>query len=259
MKTSFIKTIGALALSMATVSGASAEEPLRVGISAEPYPPMTYKSSSGDWTGFEVEYAESICVAMKEDCVISPTGWSGIIPSLKAGKIDMIMNSMTITEDRSKVIDFTDAYYHSTQGYVGAKSLDFSGEEDLAGKNLGVQGSTIQAAYSRDALQDSGANVRIYDQYVQMIRDLQAGRIDVFLGDSIGALDFLGSPEGSKFEIKAAPPSHPIFEAGAGIGLRQDDDALRQRLNEAIAKVIENGSCQKLADKYLEGLDVCGA
>lgn len=257
MNSLFIKSISVVALTFATVSGASAE-PLRIGISAEPYPPLTYKTSSGDWTGFEVELAHAICASMKEECVITPTGWGGIIPSLNAGKIDMIMNSMTITDERSKVINFTDPYYYTTQGYIGAKSLDFTGEDDLSRKNLGVQGSTIQAAYSREELKDSGAKIRIYDQYVQMIRDLQAGRIDVFLADSIGSLEFLASDEGNGFEIKAAPQEHPIFDAGAGIGLRKDDIELRSQLNDAIRDVNDDGTCDKLADEFLGGLDVCG-
>lgn len=257
MKSLFIKSLGAIALTVATVSGASAE-PLRVGISAEPYPPLTYKSSSGDWSGFEVELAHALCAAMDEECVITPTGWGGIIPSLNSGKIDMIMNSMSITEERSKVINFTDPYYHTTQGYVGAKSLDFSSEDDLAGKTLAVQGSTIQASYIREKHKDSGAKVRIYDQYIQMIRDLQAGRIDLFLADQVGSLEFLDSKDGSGFENKATAPDHPIFDGGVGIGLRKDDEELRAKLNDAIKDVLEDGTCGKLADEFLGGLDVCG-
>lgn len=259
MKTSFIRTVGALALSMATVSGASAEEPLRVGISAEPYPPFTYKSSSGDWTGFEVELAFALCDAMEASCEITPTDWNGIIPSLKSGKIDMIMNSMTITEERDKVIDFTDPYYASPEIYVGAKSLDFSGEEDLSGKILAVQSSTIHAAYVRETLKDSGATTRIYDQFVQMTRDLQAGRIDVFLADQVGTVDFLSSEEGQDYEAKAQTPNHPIFGKGAGIGLREDDDDLQKALNGAIEQVLSDGTCAAISEKYFDGDDICGA
>ena len=87
-------TVGGLTLGAAQVHAA---DTLKIGISAEPYPPFTYTSASGEWTGFEVELAEAICDAMQRECEITPTGWSGIIPSLKAGRIDMIMNSMTIT------------------------------------------------------------------------------------------------------------------------------------------------------------------
>ncbi|QOR40787.1 transporter substrate-binding domain-containing protein [Billgrantia diversa] len=245
-------TLTALGLGQA----AQANDPLQVGISGEPYPPFTYKAASDDWTGFEVELAHALCSAMERECEIAPTGWSGIIPSLKAGRIDMIMNSMSITEKRQQVIDFTRPYYFTPGSYVAASELELDIPDGLDGLVMGVQGATTNATYARRELRDSGVDIRIYDQAEQVNNDLLAGRLDVILADEIAMVQFLERDEAEGFEIKATAPRHAAYGEGIGIGLRQEDDALEDDLNQAIAAVIEDGTCADLSEEYL-GTDVC--
>ncbi|MGQ7249726.1 transporter substrate-binding domain-containing protein [Halomonas sp. V046] len=231
-------------------------EPLQIGISAEPYPPFTYTSSDGDWTGFEVELADAICSAMARECEIAPTGWSGIIPSLKAGRIDMIMNSMSITEARQKVIDFSVPYYFTPGAYVAASELSIAIPDGLDGKVLGVQSATTNATYARRALRDTGVEVRLYDQAEQVNRDLLSGRLDVILADEIAMTELIERDEAAGFEIKAKAPHHEAYGEGVGIGLRQEDDDLTAAVDAAIEKVQQDGTCTELSNKYF-GTDVC--
>ena len=251
--TPMLAVLPAAALALA---GAASAEPLRMAFSAEPYPPFTYKASSGDWTGFEIELGREICSAMGTECELAPTGWSGIIPSLTGGKVDFILGSMSITEKRDEVIDFSVPYYSSAAVYIGREDMDFAGEADLAGKILAVQSSTTHSTYARQELGDAGATVRIYDQHEQMNRDLQAGRVDVILADQIAMLSFLERDEAAGFAALAEAPDHPIFGDGAGVGLREGDEALGTAMNEAIAAVIGDGTCAELSRKYF-GADIC--
>jgi len=245
------------AAALFTVATASAADPLKVGISAEPYPPFTYKSADGSWTGFETELAGAICGLIEDDCEITPTAWSGIIPALNSGKIDMIMTSMSITEDRDKVIDFTDPYYYTRGAYVAGKDMDLNVPDGLDGKVLGVQAATTHLAFARDALADTGVELKIYDKQEQANRDLLAGRLDVILADQIAMAEFVDRDEASGYGIKEMAPKHPAFGEGIGIGVREDDDDLQQKLNEAIDKVLADGTCKELSMKYF-GQDICG-
>nr|WP_299244383.1 transporter substrate-binding domain-containing protein [uncultured Halomonas sp.] len=260
MKTTLMKhtLIMAAGLAALTLSAASmAQEPLKVGIAAEPYPPFSYKSSNGDWTGFEVELSKALCEEMQTQCEITPTGWSGIFPALNSGKIDMIMNSLSITDKRRRVIDFTDPYYYTPAAYVAAKDADFEIPEGLDGKVLGVQGATTNATYARRELRDSGVELKIYDQQEQVNRDLLAGRIDVMLADEIVMTAFVERDEAQGYAIIATAPKHEAFGEGIGIGLRKSDDELESKLNDAIAAVVENGRCSELSQQYF-GTDICG-
>lgn len=242
---------------MIAAAGPLAADPLRVGIAAEPYPPFTYKGADGAWTGFEVELADLICDRIDAECEITPTGWDGIIPALRDGRIDMIMTSMSITESRLEVIDFTDPYYYTHGAYVAAKDVDLDLPEGLSGKILGVQGATTHANYAREELRDTVARIRTYEDQEDANRDLLAGRIDVILADELPMGDFVSRDEASDFEIKGMAPQHSAFGEGIGIGLRQGEDELRERLNAAIADVIEDGSCAELSEKYFDR-DICG-
>ncbi|HSH43069.1 MAG TPA: transporter substrate-binding domain-containing protein [Arenicellales bacterium] len=239
-----------------TVATASAADPLKVGIAAEPYPPFTYKSADGSWTGFEVELAGAVCGEAGLDCEITPTAWSGIIPALNSGKIDMIMTSMSITEERDKVIDFSDPYYYTRGAYVASADMDLEVPDGLDGKILGVQAATTHAAFAREALGNSGVEIKIYDTQEQANRDLLAGRVDVVLADQIPMAEFVERDEAAGYEIKEMAPKHPAFGEGIGIGLREDDDEIEDKLNAAIETVLGNGTCQELSQKYF-GQDIC--
>ncbi|MFG6668666.1 transporter substrate-binding domain-containing protein [Halomonas sp. HNIBRBA4712] len=254
MHTSIKAALALLAFTPAV--NALAETPLKIGISGEPYPPFTYKAASGEWTGFEVELAHAICAELERECEIAPTGWSGIIPSLQAGRIDMIMNSMSITEQRQRVIAFTRPYYFTPGAYVAASERELTVPDDLDGLVMGVQSATTNATYARRALRDSGVDVRLYDQAEQVNSDLLAGRLDVVLADEVAMLQFLERSEAEGFEIKATAPHHSAYGEGIGIGLRQEDEALNAALDEAIAAVVEKGTCGELSEQFL-GTDVC--
>ena len=260
MSTMKKKLFGALAGAMLVLGAsapAGAAEPLRIGISAEPYPPFTYKASDGSWTGFEVELADAICARIPYDCRITPTSWSGIIPALNSNKIDIIMTSMSITEKRDKVIDFTDPYYYTRGAYVAAKGMSLDPPDDLSGKILGVQAATTHAAFARQELKDVVSDIRIYDKQEQANRDLMAGRIDVVVADQIAMAEFVEREEAADYEIKGMAPKHPAFGEGIGIGVREDEDELQATLSRAIHEVIDNGTCAELSQKYFNQ-DICG-
>ena len=93
-----------------TTFATRADDTIRFGVAAEPYPPFTTKDASGKWVGFEVDLMDAVCAEMKAKCSIVEVAWDGIIPALQASKFDVIWSSMLITEKRKLVIDFTDKY-----------------------------------------------------------------------------------------------------------------------------------------------------
>ena len=94
--------------------------------------------AAGVWGGWEIEIINAVCGEAKLDCVLTPTAWDGIIPALTSKKIDLIMNSMSITGERLKTIDFSDKYYNTPTAIAGAKTDTFAPTpEGLAGKIIG--------------------------------------------------------------------------------------------------------------------------
>ena len=241
-------------------AGAHAQDTIRFGVAAEPDPPFTTKDASGKWVGFEVDLMDAVCAQMKAKCEIVEVAWDGIIPALQAKKFDVIWSSMSITEKRKEVIDFTDRYYKTPPVIIGAKSeainIDYKNPDSVKGKIIGVQTSTIHALFAQKYF-GSTATVKVYDTQDNVNADLAAGRIDLDMADSTTLYAFLKTDQGKDFEIKSTPPADPIFGMGVGGGVRKDDTALKERLNKAIAAIRADGTYDTIAKKYFD-FDVYG-
>ena len=128
----------------------------------------------------------AICAEAKLDCVLTPIPWDGLIPGLKTKKIDAIMNSMSITAEREKEIDFSNKYYNTPTSIAGAKDQKFDASpEGLKGKIIGVQVSTVHAAYAKKHFGGSAAEIKEYQTQDEANQDLIAGRIDATQADGI--------------------------------------------------------------------------
>lgn len=248
----------AAAVTTAGFTGALAQE-VKVGVAAEPYPPFTSPDASGKWVGWEVEFMEAICAEAKLDCVITPVAWDGIIPALTSEKIDMIVGSMSITEERLKTIDFSDKYYNTPTGIIGAKGDDFEATpEGLSGKILGVQVSTIHADYADKHFSGTVDEIKQYQTQDEVNQDLAAGRLDAVQADAIALDAFLKSDAGACCDLKGTVADDPaILGAGVGVGLRKGDTELKDKINAAIAAIRANGTYEEFSKKYFD-FDIYG-
>ncbi len=230
-----------------------AAQEVKIGIAAEAYPPFASPDAAGNWVGWEVDFINAVCAAGELQCVITPVAWDGIIPSLTSGQIDAIMASMSITEERMQTISFSDKYYNTPTVIVGAKGVDMAATaEGLAGKIIGVQASTIHADYVEKYFAPTAAEVKIYQTQDEANSDLAAGRIDAIQADSIAMDAFLASEVGMACcDLKGAVADDPaILGLGVGAGVRKDDAELLAKLNAAIAKVIADGTYDKITANY---------
>lgn len=246
MKTSLIATLAAL-----TIGGMAMAEPVKIGIAAEPYPPFAAPDAAGNWVGWEVDMIGAVCAAAELECVITPVAWDGIIPSLTSGQIDAIMASMSITEDRMQTIDFSNKYYNTPTVIVAAKGSGITPTaEGLKGKILGVQVSTVHQDYAQTHFGDA-AEIKLYQTQDEANQDLVAGRIDATQADSIALNDFLKSDAGACCEDVGAVADDPaILGLGVGVGLRKGEEALKEKFNAAIAKIVEDGTYDKVSAPY---------
>ncbi|PTE23273.1 amino acid ABC transporter [Cereibacter changlensis JA139] len=247
MKTTILTLTATLLLGSAALA-----EPVKVGIAAEPYPPFASPDASGNWVGWEVDMIGAVCAAAELECEVTPVAWDGIIPALTSGQIDAIMASLSITEERLKTIDFSDKYYNTPTVIIGAKGDDFAATpEGLEGKIIGVQVSTVHQAYAQAHFADAAAEIKLYQTQDEANQDLVAGRIDATQADSIALDAFLASEAGACCDSKGAVADDPaILGLGVGVGLRKGDEELKAKFNAGIAKVVEDGTYEKVSAPY---------
>lgn len=248
-----MKRIALAAVFAIGFTGMAAAETVRVGMAPEPYPPFASVDASGNWTGWEIEMMEAVCKAAALDCVITPTAWDGIIPALTAGQIDAIMNSMSINDERLKVIDFSNKYYNTPSMIVAAKGAGITPDAaGLTGKILGVQVATIHQAYAEKHFAGVASEVKAYQTQDEANQDLVAGRVDAIQADSTALDAFLASSDGQACcESMGAVADDPaVLGLGVGVGIRKGDEKLKEAFNKGIAAVRADGTYDTITAKY---------
>jgi polar amino acid transport system substrate-binding protein len=249
--------VSAAALTLSVGASQAQEMTLKIGTEGA-YPPFNNLTSDGKLVGFDIDIANALCEEMKAKCEFVTQDWDGIIPALQAGKFDAIIASMSITSERKEKVDFTDKYYNTPPAIAAPKDSDIKGvtKEDLAGKTIGVQGSTTHFNYSEKTYTDS--EVKAYPTAQEYQLDLANGRLDA-VNDDISVLEqWLDSPEGACCKlIGAVTPDPEIHGPGAGIAVRKGETALVEKFNAAIQAIRANGKYKEINDKYFK-YDVYG-
>jgi len=236
---------------------ALAQEPIDICVEGA-YPPFSYTTPSGEVEGFDIDIAEALCTEMGRECTMVPTEWDGIIPALIEGKCDAIVASMSITPDRQQVIDFTNKYYQTPAKFVAEEDTDLEATpEGLADATVGVQRGTIHQDFMEGEF--PGVELRLYGTQDEAYLDLQAGRVDAVMADSVAVSEgFLETDAGEGYAFFGPDYSIPKYHgSGAGIGIRKGDDALREDFNAAIEAIRADGTYDDIREKYFD-FDIYG-
>lgn len=259
MKATAISIMLGLTLGALTTPLAAKADTIRFGMSAEAYQPFSWQDSTGKWQGWEIDLIHAMCSQMKADCEIQSIAWDGIIPALLAKKFDVTC-SMSITDERLKIIDFTDKYFYSPNVIIGPKSdtrkFDVAKPETFKGVTIAALRSTTHAKFIQERLA-SVVDLKLYDTNEDEISDLQAGRVDLMMAAGVQIQDFLKTPEGKGYEIKVTLPHEKMFGYGDGGGVRKEDAALKARINAALKILHENGTYAAITKKYFD-IDIYG-
>ncbi|MDH0362748.1 transporter substrate-binding domain-containing protein [Comamonas aquatica] len=218
------------------------------------YEPFTYKTPDGKPTGFDVDVANAICAELKRNCVFVEQVWDSMIPGLQARKYDVIVSSLSITEERKRVIDFSDRYYKTPSAIVVKKGTPYTGPASLKGKRIGVLKGSTQEKWAMGELKPAGVTVVPYEAQDQVYLDINAGRLDGTVADKVEVHGgFLRKPEGKDYGYVG----HDQYETkyygdGIGIGMRKGQKDLKEQINAAIKTIRSNGTYNTIAKKYFD-------
>lgn len=225
-----------------TSNEANATFTLKVG-TAPNYKPFNYKQDS-KLTGFDTDLVEEIAQKNGIEIVWVETNFDGLIPALKAGKIDMIASAMSATDERRQSVDFTKPYYMSKNLYIKLKNNEtLQTKTDLEGKKIGVQLGTLQentAKAIKDAQVQSNKDLNI------AVLTLKNNKIDAIVADQDTAKGFLAeNPDLVSF--------YQETDGGEGFSFAFDKDKQKEVIeifNKGIDEAKANGFYDSLVKKY---------
>jgi len=198
--------LGAIVLALAA-SPISAELKKTYKVATEgAYAPFNWVDQNGQLQGFDVDIAKELCNRIKVQCDIVAQNWDGIIPGLLAKKYDMIVASMSITEERKKKVDFKQMYYNTPARLVAKKGsgIDPAKKETMQGKTIGVQVSTIHEKFAKHMWGDV-ATIKSYDTQDNANLDLANGRLDMVMADSVRWMKAFSKPIWARISNSSDP------------------------------------------------------
>ncbi|MBK0032914.1 ABC transporter substrate-binding protein [Erwinia sp. S43] len=245
-------TLTALALLAAFSASSQAAETLRFGVDPT-FTPFESKAADGSLQGFDIDLGNAVCQHMQVKCVWVQTAYDGIIPALQARKFDAILSAMAMTDKRRQQVLFTDMIYNVPSALLTSKASKLLPDAAvLKGKTVGVAQGTTQEAFAKSVWETQGVQVVSYQNEAEIYPDLASGRLDAtFINAAAAETGFLKTPQGAGYHIAGEPMyDQKYFGEGIGIGLRKDDTARVEKINQALAELHKNGTYDKLAKKY---------
>mgnify|MGYP003589542472 FL=1 len=212
------------------------------------YPPFETTDSSNQPTGISVDLAKALGAKLGREVVIENIAWSGLIPALETGKIDLIISSMTITEERQKTIDFSDPYAMGNLALLIGNVSPVQSYVELAqpGRVLAVKKGSTGHVYAEKNL--PADNYRVFDKESACVLEVVQGKADAFTYDQ---LTIFRNWQDNLDKTRVNLASYQEKPEYWGIGIKKGNDKLKADVNAFIAEFQSSGGFNKLAETYL--------
>ena len=213
------------------------------------FPPYEFWEGN-EIVGIDAEVAAAIANKLGLELFIDDMDFDSIIAAVVAGRADIGMAGMSITEDRLESVDFSESYATGIQVIIVSEDSAIKSADDLfeddAFYNIGVQISTTGDLYSTWFLEDEGlANVNRYRRGADAVESLKAGRVDCVIIDNEPAKAFINANPGLKIL------EQEFENEDYAISLKKGNEALKKAIDDALGELIADGTVQKIVDKYI--------
>jgi ABC-type amino acid transport substrate-binding protein len=260
------------AILLVAFSPAGAKEWTKVNIGVEgAFPPWNMVGPDGKLTGLDIDLSEDLCRRAKVECQLIVGEWSSLIPSLNAGKFDLVL-TLGINETRRKVVDFTVPYASGVATFLAQKgspeaampatgerlNLNDKAKADpimaeigrlLKGKAVGVVGSTSQEQLIRTYFGDA-VEIRTYKSSPERDLDLAAGRIDVGFDSGVYGTTMLAKPVNAELAMAGPLMKGAMLATEVAFGMRKGEAELKAKFDEAIRAAAADGTIRRLSQHW---------
>lgn len=230
-----------------SVANGTFAETLNVGVTTTGVPFTFVDIQTGQPTGAMVDIANAIGAEIGMEMQFEVTAFSALIPALTTGKIDLISAGMLITDKRAEVVDFSDSpYSYGDAMFVAADNPENYTRDDLAGEVIGAQVGTVYA----DSLAEIGGfgEIKLYDSIVDIMRDVQLGRIKAGFGD--GPIVGYQISQNPNLGVRLVEGYEPMKPGRVGLAVDKGNAELLKQVNEALAKLQNSGELKAIFNKY---------
>jgi len=211
------------------------------------YPPFEMTDTSGKPSGVSVDLAFELGKALGKKVIIENTAFDGLIPALKTGKIDLIISSMTATEERAKSIDFSEPYLSTGLCLLVKKEFPGSGIRDLdqAGRTVAVKKGTTGHTFAAKNIRK--ARLLVLDKESAAVLEVVQGKADAFIYDQMSTYQ-----NWQRNQATTRALLEPFQKESWAVGIRKGNDPLKTKVNAFLREFRARGGFEQLGDRYLQ-------
>ncbi len=241
----FTMLIGLMMIVLAGCSGGKDDSKLIIGID-DKFAPMGFRDENNELTGFDIDYAKAAGEQMGKQVEFQPIDWSAKESELNSGRIDLIWNGYTITDERKEKVLFTKPYLKNSQVIVIPTTSSLSKLADLAGKTVGLQTlSSAADALDANPIKSKLKQVSEFPDNVLALTDLKTGRLDAVVIDEVVAKYYMSKEQGTYklLDESLAPEEY-------GIGVKKGNEELLTQLQSALDELHKNGKAAEISKKW---------
>ena len=211
------------------------------------YPPFEMSDARGRPSGVSVDLAQALADSLGKRLVVENIPFDGLIPALKTGKIDLIISSMTATDERAKSIDFSEPYLKTGLCLLAGKNSKIQSAADLdsPATTVAVKQATTGHNFVRQNLKN--AKVLVLDKEDACVLEVVQGKADAFIYDQMSTFKHWQRNQETTRAIL-----QPFQQESWAIGIRKGNGGLRKKVNAFLETFRRQGGFEKLGDKYLK-------
>ena len=221
-----------------------------LGLDAD-FAPMGFTDDNGEIVGFDIDLAKAVGEKMGVDVEVKPIDWDSKDMELSSGKIDVIWNGFSITDERRQEVLFSNPYLSTKHSIVVKKGSDITKTADLAGKKIALQdGSTSEDALKADTATYESVgddNISRFKENSQVLMEVDSGRADAAVIDEVFVRYYL---QKENLLDKYTVLEEGFDEEDYGVGGRKGDYALMEAINKALDECKADGTTSEISKKW---------
>jgi polar amino acid transport system substrate-binding protein len=210
------------------------------------YPPFEMQDKSGSPDGVSVRMAEALAARSGKRLEIVPMDFSGLIPALRSGKIDLVISSLTATEERRRSVDFSEPYAFTGLALLVARDSSLCGIDDLRSRGgvVAVKAGTTGESWAESSL--PGVRRVVLDDPAACVMEVAQGRVDAFLYDQLSILRYAREHSAATRGLL-----QPFVEETWAVAMAKGNDRLRGEVDSFLRDFRRDGGFAALGERYL--------
>jgi polar amino acid transport system substrate-binding protein len=219
------------------------------------YAPFELQNEKGEIVGFSIDLMNAIADKGGFQVKFVNTPWEGIFNTLAQGDRDLLISSITITEERKQSMDFSDPYFDAQQLIAVPAKSKVGKFADLKKLKVGVQTGTTGDEVVTKLLGKTSTNVKRFESTPLALKELESGGVDAVVADNGVVINYVANNKNASFRTVADSAFAP---EQYGIAVKKGNAEMLDKVNKGIAAIKSDGTYEKLFTQYF-GAPVAGA